>query len=42
MFKFGSVPAMLIHHKDGTMVALTAIVAWFLHWRSHAERVALA
>lgn len=24
MFKFGSVPAMLIHHKDGTLVALTA------------------
>lgn len=24
MFKFGSFPAMLIHHKDGSMVALSA------------------
>lgn len=24
MFKFGSLPAMLIHHKDGTLVALSA------------------
>jgi cytochrome b6-f complex iron-sulfur subunit len=25
MFKFGTSPAMLIHHKDGTWVALTAV-----------------
>ncbi|MFP5235106.1 MAG: ubiquinol-cytochrome c reductase iron-sulfur subunit [Acidobacteriota bacterium] len=25
MFKFGPAPAMLIHHKDGTWVALTAV-----------------
>lgn len=25
MFKFGTAPAMLIHHKDGTWVALTAV-----------------
>jgi cytochrome b6-f complex iron-sulfur subunit len=25
MFRFGSRPTMLIHHKDGTMVCLTAV-----------------
>jgi cytochrome b6-f complex iron-sulfur subunit len=25
MFKFGTSPAMLIHHQDGTWVALTAV-----------------
>lgn len=25
MFKFGTAPAMLIHHQDGTWVALTAV-----------------
>jgi cytochrome b6-f complex iron-sulfur subunit len=25
MFKFGTAPAMLIHHLDGTWVALTAV-----------------
>jgi len=25
MFKFGTAPAMLIHHKDGSWVALTAV-----------------